>query len=117
MRPQDYEHLYELEENLWWLAGMREITNALLDTTIKDGRSARILDAGCGTGGMMSRLTRYAADMDIVGIDFSENALRFCVERQHRMLARASVADLPFPDSTFDLITSFDVLQHVPARK
>ena len=33
------------------------------------------------------------------------------------MVARASVSELPFADSTFELITSFDVLQHVPDGK
>jgi SAM-dependent methyltransferase len=116
MKTQDYAYLYELEENFWWFAGMREITEALLDSTIS-GRAGRVLDAGCGTGGMMSRLKRYAAARDVVGIDFSETALRFCVQRQHKMLTRASVSEIPFADSTFDLITSFDVLQHVPDQK
>src|SRR4030095_14117860 len=37
-------------------------------------------------------------------------------QRQHRELARASISELPFADDTFDLITSFDVLQHVKSR-
>ena len=116
MKTQDYADLYELEETFWWFVGMREITRALLDRNIASG-AGRVLDAGCGTGGMMSPLTRYAADKQIVGIDFSETALRFCVQRQQRLLARASVSELPFADATFDLITSFDVLQHVPDQK
>jgi SAM-dependent methyltransferase len=116
MKTQDYAYLYELEENFWWFAGMREITEALLDSAMS-GRAGRVLDAGCGTGGMMSRLKRYAAARDVVGIDFSETALRFCVQRQQPMLTRASVSEIPFADSTFDLITSFDVLQHVPDQK
>jgi ubiquinone/menaquinone biosynthesis C-methylase UbiE len=111
MQPQDYAYLYELEENFWWFVGMREITQALLDPLLAN-RSVRVLDAGCGTGGMLTWLTRYAAERDIVGIDLSETALKFC-SRQHQDLARASVSDLPFADETFDLITSFDVLQHV----
>jgi len=117
MQPQDYAYLYELEENFWWFVGMREITQALLDRIIPAGSAGRILDAGCGTGGMMSQLERYAADNNVVGIDFSETALRFCVQGQHAELARASVSELPFGDSTFDLVTSFDVLQHVPDQK
>ena len=116
MQTQDYAYLYELEEHFWWFVGMREITRVLLDST-SAGRAARVLDAGCGTGDMLSRLTRYAAETNIVGIDFSETALRFCLQRRHQLLARASVSELPFADSTFDLITSFDVLQHVPAQK
>lgn len=117
MQTQDYAYLYELEENFWWFVGMRDITRTLLDSNLEAGRAGRVLDAGCGTGGMMAYLTRYAAAQDIVGIDFSETALRFCVERQQQMLARASVSELPFPNETFDLITSFDVLQHVPDGK
>jgi ubiquinone/menaquinone biosynthesis C-methylase UbiE len=116
MQPQDYAYLYELEQTFWWFVGMREITRSLLDPIIS-GRAGLVLDAGCGTGGMMAQLTRYAAEQRIVGIDSSETALRFCVQRQQQMLARASVSELPFPDSTFDLITSFDVLQHVPEQK
>ena len=116
MQPQDYAYLYELEENFWWFVGMREITRSLLDQIISEP-AGRVLDAGCGTGGMMAQLASYATERKVVGIDFSETALRFCAQRQHQNLARASVAELPFPDSTFDLITSFDVLQHVPDGK
>jgi SAM-dependent methyltransferase len=112
MQPQDYAYLYELEENFWWFVGMREITEALLDPILSN-RPARVLDAGCGTGGMLTWLTRYSAERNVVGIDFSETALQFCSQRQHQELARASVSELPFGDNTFDLITSFDVLQHV----
>ena len=112
MQPQDYAYLYELEENFWWFVGMREITQALLDPILSN-RSARVLDAGCGTGGMLTWLARYSAERNIVGIDFSETALQFCSQRQQQELARASASDLPFADNTFDLITSFDMLQHV----
>ena len=117
MQNQDYAYLYELEENFWWFAGMRNITRALLDSNLAAARAGRVLDAGCGTGGMMAYLTRYAAKQNIVGIDYSETALRFCVQRQQQILARASIAELPFSNSTFDLITNFDVLQHVPDGK
>ena len=116
MQTQDYADLYEVEEDFWWFVGMREITEALLEPIISSG-AGRVLDAGCGTGGMLSRLTRYAAANQIVGIDFSETALRFCIQRQPQLLARASVSELPFADASFDLITSFDVLQHVPDQQ
>jgi len=117
MQTQDYAYLYDLEGNFWWFVGMRQITQVLLDRIIPAGGAGRVLDAGCGTGGMMSRLTRYAANRGVVGIDFSETALRFCVRRQQELLARASISELPFADASFDLITSFDVLQHVPDEK
>jgi ubiquinone/menaquinone biosynthesis C-methylase UbiE len=114
MQPQDYAYLYQLEENFWWFVGMREITNSLLTPNLSREGERRVLDAGCGTGGMMSWLTRYANRGEVMGIDLSPNALEFA-HRDHRNLSRASVAHLPFADASFDLVTSFDVLQHVPA--
>jgi SAM-dependent methyltransferase len=113
MKPQDYEYLYQLEENFWWFAGMREITASLLDPILSRDSRLRVLDAGCGTGGMLSWLQRYSGYRDVTGIDFSATALQFCKRRGQTKLARGSIARLPFADSTFDLVTSFDVLQHV----
>lgn len=116
MKPQDYEYLYQLEENFWWFTGMREITASLLDPILSRESELRILDAGCGTGGMLPWLQRYAGSHEVTGIDFSATALRFCQRREQSILVRGSIAELPFNDSTFDLVTSYDVLQHVPDR-
>lgn len=53
-------------------------------------------------------LARYRSS--VVGLDLSDDALRFCRESNRNGLIQASVADLPFADETFDLVTSFDVL-------
>ncbi len=110
MQPADYAYLYELEEDYWWFAGMRHITAALLDRMCPPGRDRLILDAGCGTGGMLSWLTRYAGNGRVVGIDLIDTALGFCRQRNHEMITQASVQTLPFAESTFDLLTSIDVL-------
>ena len=110
MQTEDYEYLHALEEGLWWFAGMREITAALLDPLCPPGQDRMILDAGCGTGGMLSWLARYAGRGRVVGVDLVPTALGFCREREHRDLAQASVTALPFADEAFDLVTSFDVL-------
>jgi SAM-dependent methyltransferase len=106
--------LYELEESHWWFVGMREVTAALLGPVCPPGRARDILDAGCGTGGMLSWLTRYAGSGRVVGIDVAPEALRFCRERGHGDLVLASAERLPFGDSVFDLVTSFDVLVQLP---
>lgn len=116
MQEEDYDYLYSLEENLWWFAGMREITAALLDPVCPPARDRAILDAGCGTGGNLAWLARYAGKGRVVGIDLVPTALSFCRERQHQYLAQASVTDLPFADSAFDLLTSFDVLVQLPGE-
>ncbi len=115
MQTEDYEYLYQLEENFWWFAGMREITAVLLDPLLAPSDRA-ILDAGCGTGGNLEWLARYRGDGRIVGIDLIATALNFCRERGAERLTQASATDLPFADESFDLVTSFDVLVQIPGE-
>jgi len=107
MNPEEYEVMYQVEDDHWWYRGMEAITRAVLDRAIGRGRGLRILDAGCGTGAVMG----YLADYGIVtGFDFAAEALRFCQVRRLDRLSRASVMALPYADASFDLVTSFDVL-------
>src|SRR5215510_2391273 len=116
MKTEDYEYLYRLEEEFWWFPGMREITAALLDPFLPM-RDRLILDAGCGTGGNLEWLARYAGGGSVVGIDLISTALDFCRKRNHERLAQASASDLPFAGESFDLVTSFDVLVQIPGER
>ena len=110
MNVEEYGRMYDAEEVQWWYAGMRAISLALLAEAWPDGEAAarRILDAGCGTGNNLVHLRRFGRT---IGVDLSEEALRFC--RSHGVtVARGSVLSLPFAHAAFDAVTSFDVLYH-----
>lgn len=112
MKTEEYRRMYEAEETQWWYAGMRAITAALLDPALaRRGEAAtrpRILDAGCGTGNNLRHLSARGV---AVGVDLSDEALRFCLGRGVAAV-RGNVLSLPFADGTFDCVTSFDVLYH-----
>lgn len=108
MDPREYHHLAELEDQHWWYAGMRASARALL-TQLALPRPARILDAGCGTGGGLRWLAEFGQPH---GVDWHPLAVHYA-RRAAPRVARASIQTLPFPDATFDLVTSFDVLYHL----
>lgn len=114
MQPEDYDYLYDLEDHFWWFAGMRTIAGALLDQYCGANCDRRILDAGCGTGSNLLWLQRYAGEGKIFGIDISFQGLQRSRQRAPERLVQASATDLPFDDSSFDLVTSFDVLVQLP---
>ena len=116
MRTEDYQDLFELEEEFWWFVGMRQITAAVLDPLLRENVSRIVLDAGCGTGGNVAWLRRYAGASEVVGMDLASDALKLARQRIQQLPVQASVTELPFPDSTFDLVTSFDVIVQLPGE-
>lgn len=110
MEEREYETLYHEEERFWWYRGLHELVLQQVDVQARSHRLRldRILDAGCGTGGMAKQL---AARGPTVGLDWSPHALRWARRRVDR-LARGSVAQLPFTAQSFDLAVSLDVLYH-----
>lgn len=99
---------------MWWFAGMREITAAILDAHCPPN-PAQILDIGCGTGINLKWLERYTRgdSSAIKGLDCEMVALEFCRQRGENFLVQGSATTLPFADETFDLVTSFDVLVQI----
>jgi SAM-dependent methyltransferase len=77
----------------------------------------RVLDAGCGGGGMPLSLAEHARE--VVGIDpidrFGQAGVVLARERGLTNLhfARADGMALPFPDGAFDLVLSHAVIEHV----
>ena len=70
----------------------------------------RMLEVGCGTGLILSRLSPIASSA--VGVDLSPGMLRHARERGLDVREGSATA-LPFDDASFDSVCSFKVLAHV----
>lgn len=110
MREDFYAEYFRIEDRHWWFIGRRRILLAMLDRYLGPGDGERrILDLGCGTGEMLGHLERYGR---AEGVDADEQAVEF--SRRRGANVRLLESDqIPFEDSSFDLVTALDVLEHV----
>jgi SAM-dependent methyltransferase len=110
MEPHIYAELAEQEDSHWWFAARRAITLSLLKRFPLPSH-AQILDAGCGSGGNLNFLAAFG---ETYGFEL-DNASR--ARAQKRGIGRVEPGKLPdgipFDNQLFDLITLFDVLEHV----
>jgi SAM-dependent methyltransferase len=111
LTPEYYDRLAALEASHWWWRGVRRVTERVLARSLSP--SARTLDAGCGTGRMLSWIADQVS-VAPVGLDRSEDALRYCRARSHSRLLQGDAVSLPLMAATFDLALSLDVIQHLP---
>ncbi|MFH1160287.1 MAG: class I SAM-dependent methyltransferase [bacterium] len=75
-----------------------------------------VLDYGCGSGYGTARLSNYAKK--VIGVDISEEVIEYCT-RTYRLpnLSFQKIYpnySLPFEDKLFDVIVSFQVIEHLP---
>jgi SAM-dependent methyltransferase len=118
------EHLLELtgraEATHFWFRGFRkflapviaDLARSVLLQPDGPGRSGlRLVDCGCGTGHNLRLLRPYGTT---VGFDLSEVGLGRAQATGFAVL-RGDVTRIPLASGSFDVATSFDVLQCVEA--
>jgi len=110
MNIGEYAEMYKLESFYWWFVARRQLLESLVESIARDFKRPTILDVGCGTGINYSVLSKYG---DTFSTDASAEALAFSKSRGTDGLARSHLESLPFANSTFDIVTALDVLEHV----
>jgi SAM-dependent methyltransferase len=111
MEPGEYERIFRLETTHFWYRGLHSLVLRLAERHAHAvaGQVPKILDAGCGTGGLAARLATHGR---VTAIDVSPLAVAFSRRRGIDRLVRGSVVELPFRRDAFDFIVSTDVLYH-----
>lgn len=107
-----------VEDRMWWYrAAHAQILSALARRPGPVGRA--VLDAGCGTGGLLRRLRGAQPARALVGVDYHVRAADRARAKSRAPVAGADVGALPFRTAAFGALVSADVLCHrtvEPAR-
>ena len=96
-----------VEDHYWWYQALRL---HVADSIEPGAAKFSLLDAGCGSGGMLAALHAKFPQAELSGIDESEHAIELCRERNTGAhLLQAGVHELPFSSDAFDVVLSLDV--------
>ena len=98
------------------------ITRQQLDTLNINATGKKVLDVGCGAGNLLVALATdtpkllAGIDVDAIFLTFGRSQVERLIDPSSAVpaLLRASLPTLPFADESFDLVTCFLVMPHVP---
>ncbi len=98
---------------MWWYRGLRALAAQLLVRSLaRSPGTAPVLDAGCGTGGMLLKLGAAVSGRATLGLEYDLVAARFAAAKAGRPVVAGSVTEMPLGDGTLGAYLSIDVLCH-----
>lgn len=113
MEDRSFYLLNQAERKHWWHRARRAILQRVMNYYVFSGSPGKyILDVGSGTGANYEFLSQFG---NVVGLEPSQQALKFCHERGFKNVIRGDITTCPLSvaEKTYDCITLFDVLEHI----
>ncbi|GAB4174949.1 MAG: class I SAM-dependent methyltransferase [Thalassobaculales bacterium] len=110
MRAVEYRRLAETEQRMWWFDGLHRLLLAAFERHAP--AAGPVLDAGCGTGGLLRRFAARHPGRPAYGVDPAAEAVGLARQMGVAATLRASALALPFAEGRFAAVFSADVLCH-----
>jgi SAM-dependent methyltransferase len=105
----EYGKMAAVEDRMWYFRSLHGHVCRLLRSRLGAG-AREVLDAGCGSGGLIGYLQGRAPEWRLTGVDLSPLACELAARRGPARIVQGSVTALPFATTAFDAIVAADVL-------
>ena len=110
MEADALRQMRAIEDRHWWYRGRRSILATVLRGLSLPAR-ARILEAGCGTGGNLQMLADFG---DVSAVEPHPYCLECARSKGDADIRPGRLPDaIPFEPGSFDLVAALDVLEHM----
>lgn len=82
-----------------------------LDFIEKYKKTGRILDIGCASGSFLNLAKQKG--WDVSGVELSDYAAKFAIEKYNLNIFRGSFEESKFPDNYFQVVCASDIIEHL----
>ena len=113
MERGEYERMHAVEDRMWWYRGLRALAVQLLGRALAASPAeGAVLDAGCGTGGMLLVLADAVPHRTTLGLEYDRAAAGLAAVKARSPVVVGSVNEIPVRDGVLAGYVSLDVLCH-----
>jgi SAM-dependent methyltransferase len=111
--PTFFGRLDRVEDRHFWFRARKRAVGTILRQIVADFPAGyRVLEPGCGNGGMLRLLRESCPGGRVFGMDLFREGLLHAKHRSNCPLVQADVLRPPFGEA-FQLVGMFDVLEHI----